>query len=142
MTIYCLICDSTAVLPKDATTSIVILVGTMENFFNGMKEVQPAPTEDPAKNVFRQLLCLISKGVSRATSGYIATLAFAQDVQKYQFSHYDYLCLRCGAQFNQSAYTETASPTAVIPSLAAQPSAQSAPPPSTDPRDPAAPATD
>lgn len=142
MTIYCLICDSTALLSKDATTSTVILVGTLDNFFNGLLEVQPPPTEAPSKNVFRQLLSLISKGVSRATSGYIATLAFAQDVQKYQFSHYDYLCLRCGALFNQSTCTATASSTAVIPSLTDQPSAQPAPPPSTDPRDPAAPATD
>ncbi|MEB0148716.1 hypothetical protein [Pseudomonas sp. CCC2.2] len=52
-----------------------------------------------------QLLDLIGESVSSATSGYTAMTAFARDVQKYQFSHYDYLCLRCGAKFDQNANT-------------------------------------
>ena len=142
MAIYCLICDSTVVLSKDAATSTVILAGTLESFRRGMKEAQSNSPGNPQKNVLMQLLALVTEGVSCATSGYIATLAFALDVQKYQFSHYNYLCLRCGAQFDQSTCAEAASPMAVTPSLGAQPSVQPAPQPLADPRGSAAPATD
>ncbi|KPB54729.1 Unknown protein sequence [Pseudomonas coronafaciens pv. oryzae] len=50
-----------------------------------------------------QLLDLIGESVSSATSGYTAMAAFTRDVQRYQFGHYDYLCLRCGAKFDQNA---------------------------------------
>jgi hypothetical protein len=44
-----------------------------------------------------QLLDLIGESVSSPTSGYAAMAAFSRDMQRYQFGHYDYLCLRAGA---------------------------------------------
>lgn len=63
-----------------------------------------------------QLLALIGKGMSEAISECSAMTGFASDVQKYQFGHYDYLCMRCGAKFDQSACTENSGPTTIIPS--------------------------
>ncbi|APC19540.1 hypothetical protein BLL42_27870 (plasmid) [Pseudomonas frederiksbergensis] len=100
---HCLICDSTVVASKDVTTTVVILIGTLENFLLGVTEVQAPLPENEQHHYLAQMLARISKGVSRATSGYIATQAFANDVQKYQFSHYDYLCLRCGTLFDQDS---------------------------------------
>jgi len=142
MTIYCLICNSTAVLSKQTTTTTVMLVGTLEQFIHGLKEAQPQSAEEPTKSIFIQWLDLIGQGVSRATTGYMATLAFAEDVQKYQFSHYHYLCLRCGALFNQSAGTETASATGISPASDALSDAQPTLRPSADPQGPVASATD
>lgn len=136
MATFCLICDSTAVVSKEATTTLVILIGTLKSFLLGVNEVPFCSPESEPQSHLTQVLARISNGVSCATSGYMATLAFAQDVQKFQFSHHDCLCLRCGALFNQNSCTE------VIPSSDAQPSAQPIPPPSADPRDPAASATD
>lgn len=141
MATCCQICDSTAVVSKETTTTLVVLIGTLESFLLGVTEVQVSSQESEQQSHLAQVLARISKGVLCATSGYRAALAFAQDVQKYQFSHYDYLCLRCGAKFDQSACTEASSPT-IISASDAQPSARPAPQPSADPQDPTVSTTD
>ena len=100
---HCLICDSTAVMSKDVATSVVILVGTLESFLLGATQVQAPLPQNEQHSSLAQLLTRISEGVFRATSGHIATQAFANDVQKYQFSHHDWLCLRCGALFDKDS---------------------------------------
>lgn len=142
----CLICESLAVLPKENANTAVMLVGTIESVIRGMSAARtPAPDVKPERrhesNVL-QLLELIGNGVSAAIAGCSTLAAFAKDVEKYQFRHYDRLCLRCGALFNQSSCAETASPTAISSASGVQPNVQSTPQPSGDPRDPAAPATD
>ncbi len=139
---YCLICNSTAVISKDAITTVVLLTGTLESFLLGMKDAQTDQPEAEQNSFLRQALARIRQGVSRATSDYLATMVFAQDMQKYQFRHYDYLCLRCGALFDQGASSGGLAPTAIIPSSTAPPSAQSTPRPSAGPHDPTASATD
>lgn len=100
---HCLICDSTAVVSKDVTTSVVMLIGTLESFLLGATQVQVPLPQNEQHSSLVQMLTRISEGVSRTTSGHIATQAFATDVQKYQFSHHDWLCLRCGALFDKDS---------------------------------------
>ncbi|WP_248768056.1 hypothetical protein [Pseudomonas sp. MWU12-2345] len=107
MTPRCLICDSKAVLSKEAANAAVMLIGTIDSFLLGVRQVhtqelEVTPDTRP-ESLLVQLLDLIGESVSSATSGYTAMTAFARDVQKYQFGYYDYLCLRCGARFDQSA---------------------------------------
>jgi len=109
MTPSCLICDSKAVLSKEAANAAVLLIGTIDSFLLGVRQVHTqgldsAPDIRP-ESLLVQLLDLIGDSVSSATSGYTAMTAFAKDVQKYQFGHYDNLCLRCGARFDRSAHT-------------------------------------
>jgi len=146
MTPRCLICESLAVLPKENANTAVMLVGTIESVIRGMSAARtPAPNVKPEErheSSVLQLLELIGNGVSAAIAGCSTLAAFAKDVEKYQFRHYDRLCLRCGALFNQSACAETASPTAISSVSGVQPNVQPVPPPSADPRDPAASTTD
>ncbi|MFL1553631.1 hypothetical protein ACI77I_31995 [Pseudomonas sp. D47] len=99
----CLICDSTAVMSKDVATSVVMLIGTLESFLLGATQVQVPLPQNEQHSSLAQMLTRISKGVSRATSGHIATQAFANDVRTYQFSHHDWICLRCGALFDKDS---------------------------------------
>lgn len=146
MTPRCLICESLAVLPKENANTAVMLVGTIESVIRGMSGARtPAPDVKPEKrheSSVLQLLELIGNGVSAAIAGCSNLAAFAKDVEKYQFRHYDRLCLRCGALFNQSVCAETPGPTAISSASGVQPNAQPVPPPSADPRDPAASTTD
>ena len=109
MTPRCLICDSKAVLSKEAANAAVLLIGTIDSFLLGVRQVHTQGLESALdtrpESLLVQLLDLIGESVSSATSGYTAMTAFARDLQKYQFGHYVYLCLRCGARFDQSADT-------------------------------------
>ncbi|MEB0027384.1 hypothetical protein QN375_16630 [Pseudomonas sp. MH9.2] len=109
MPLCCLICESKAVLSKEAANAAVLLIGTIDSFLLGVRQahIQDSGVDSEIKHesLLMQLLDLIGESVSSATSGYTAMTAFARDVQKYQFSHYDYLCLRCGAKFDQNANT-------------------------------------
>lgn len=105
----CLICESKAVLSKEAANAAVMLIGTIDNFLLGVRQAHTLGLEDDLQtrpeSLLVQLLDLIGESVSSATSGYTAMTAFVRDVQKYQFGHYDCLCLRCGARFDQNAET-------------------------------------
>ena len=103
----CLICDSKAVLSKEAASTAVMLIGTIDSFILSVRQAHTQGRETGAEtrqeSLLVQLLDLIGESVSSASSGYTALTAFTRDVQKYQFGHYDRLCLRCGARFDQSA---------------------------------------
>jgi hypothetical protein len=109
MPLRCLICESKAVLSKDAASTAVLLIGTIDSFLLGVRQahIQHSGVDSGIKHesLLMQLLDLIGESVSSATSGYTAMTTFAKDVQKYQFGHHNYLCLRCGAQFDQYADT-------------------------------------
>jgi hypothetical protein len=137
MPAYCLICDSKAVLSKEAANVAVMLIGSIDRFLLSITQGLDCDSKTQNESLLMQLLDLIGESVSSATSGYAAMTAFAKDVHKYQFGPYDCLCLRCGARFDHGAGNETFSPTSD-----AQPSAQPVPQPSADPRDPTASATD
>lgn len=105
MTPRCLICDSKAVLSKEAANAAVMLIGTIDNFLLGICQAHTQGLETRPESLLVQLLDVIGESVSSASSGYTALTAFARDMRKYQFSHYDCLCLRCGAKFDQHAHS-------------------------------------
>jgi hypothetical protein len=102
----CLICDSKAVLSKEAANAAVLLIGTIDSFLLGVRQAHLQDSRiDPEikhESLLVQLLDLLGDSVSSASYGYIAMTAFARDVQKYQFGSYNFLCLRCGARFDQN----------------------------------------
>lgn len=95
----CLICSSKAVLTKDVANAAVMMIGTITSFLRGIHDV-PA---DPPIIDDEDLLERVARGVASSLAGHTDTLAFATDLQKYQFNGYGCLCLRCGAQFDQAA---------------------------------------
>jgi len=99
---HCLICNSKAVLSKEAANAAVMLIGTIDSFLLSVRQAHTQGQETQPESLLVQLLDLIGESVSSATSGYTAMTAFARDVQKYQFGDYDCLCLRCGARFDQN----------------------------------------
>ncbi|MBV7515891.1 hypothetical protein [Pseudomonas sp. PDM25] len=109
MSAYCLICDSKAVLSKEAAHMAVMLIGTMESILVGMSHTrakEPAinPPTRPESHLLH-LLELMGQGLSEARSECSAMNAFANDVQQYQFGPYDFFCCRCGARFDKDAST-------------------------------------
>ena len=114
MSAHCMICNSKAVLSQEAATVAVMLIGSIDRFLlTATQGLESDPKNRPESSLM-QLLDLIGESVSSATSGYAAMTAFTKDVQKYQFGSYDFLCLRCGARFNQDAINEISNPT-IIP---------------------------
>jgi hypothetical protein len=105
----CLICESKALLSKEAANAAVMIIGTIDNFLLGIRQAHTLGLENDSQtrpeSLLVQLLDLIGESVSSATSGYTAITAFARDVQKYQFGDHDCLCLRCGARFDRNAET-------------------------------------
>lgn len=105
----CLICDSKAVLSKEAANAAVLLIGTIDSFLLSVNQLhlQDSAIDSNTKHesLLVQLLDLLGESLSSASSGYVAMTAFARDVQQYQFGHYNYLCLRCGARFDQNTDT-------------------------------------
>ncbi|WP_413703954.1 hypothetical protein [Pseudomonas sp. Pseusp16] len=105
----CLICDSKAVLSKEAANAAVLLIGTIDSFLLGVSQVHPQDSAIDSntkhESLLVQLLDLLGESLSSANSGYVAMTAFAKDVQQYQFGQFNYLCLRCGARFDQNANT-------------------------------------
>jgi hypothetical protein len=103
----CLICDSKAVLSKEVANVAVMLIGTIESVLVGMNHsrTRKAVTTpmDPPESQLAVILELIGTGMSEALSGCSAITAFANDVQKHQFGHYDFLCCRCGARFDENS---------------------------------------
>ncbi len=76
-----------------------MLIGTIDSFLLGIsqayiQDLEIDPTTKHESLLLMQLLDLIGESVSSTTSGYTAMTAFAKDVQKYQFGHYDFICLR------------------------------------------------
>jgi hypothetical protein len=98
----CLICESKAVLSKEAANAAVILIGSIDGFLLSVRQAHIQAPETQPESLLVQLLDLIGESVSSATSGYTAMTAFARNMQKYQFGDYDCLCLRCGARFDQN----------------------------------------
>lgn len=107
MSTHCLICDSTAVISKDAAKAIALLICTLNGFLRAAQQPchsQPKPPmcDSPVEQAFNLML----DGVAGAVNSWTDSQAFIRDVQRYQFMDYDCLCLRCGAKFDASAPSE------------------------------------
>lgn len=103
MPTHCLICNSTAVMSKDAAKAIALLIGTLNGFLRGVRQAraQTPRTASEPDSPLEQALNLMIDGLSGAVSGSADSTEFIKDVQKYHFMNYGYLCLRCGAQFDE-----------------------------------------
>jgi hypothetical protein len=104
----CLICESSAVIDRQAARSIVLAIGVLREFMQAWKPLQSEG--EPAQ----WLLHRLSDARSAATHIHPDVRSFIADVERYQFGGFDCLCLRCGARFD--APSEAAS--------AAQPDSQ------------------
>ena len=82
MPLRCLICESKAVLSKEAANTAVLLIGTIDCFLLGVRQahIQDSGTNSEVKDesLLTQFLDLIGESVSSATSGYTAMTAFCQ----------------------------------------------------------------
>ncbi|MDH0894869.1 MULTISPECIES: hypothetical protein [unclassified Pseudomonas] len=104
MVIRCLICNSSAVMSKDAAKAIALLIGTLDGFLQGLQQSKSQPDiGSPLEQAFDRML----DGLSHASAHWEKSSDFARDVQRHQFMHYDCLCLRCGATFDVPAAPDT-----------------------------------
>ncbi len=108
MATRCLICDSRVVIHQDGVESMVLFIGATNGFLRGISNARAHVPHNPAaylESPLASALYLLVSGVVGAQSGGADSTAFAQAVKKYQFSGYDYLCLRCGARYDEQDQT-------------------------------------
>lgn len=94
----CLICDSKAVLTREAAKGIAMLVGLAESALRGAQKANEgaqAPESHPLFN-----------GLAAINSAYPSAFRVAEDVAKYQFAGFNCLCLCCGALFDEPGAQE------------------------------------
>lgn len=105
MCIRCLICNSSVVLSKDAARAAALLIGTLEGALRGAQQsiIRQTCTNHAYKSPLEQAFEAMANGVSTAASNWDCTQEFIFDMHRYQFAEYDYLCLRCGARFDEQS---------------------------------------
>lgn len=107
MTIQCIVCNSTAVIHKDAAKTMAVLVSIISSTIQGATTStvadQPTQTSGPHGHILSQLLAVIRAGLSGAAAGDAAGTELSHSIEKYWFSHVDCLCLSCGFYFDPYA---------------------------------------
>ncbi|MEQ6328913.1 hypothetical protein VLF92_11350 [Pseudomonas chengduensis] len=88
----CLICDSSAVLTRDAAKGLSLLVGLLNGAIKGAQR----PHEG---NGHAGLL----SGLAAIAPAYPDAREAVEDVVRFHFAGFDCLCLRCGALFDETA---------------------------------------
>lgn len=101
MTTRCLICNSSAVLSKEAARAIALLICTLNGLLRAAQKARAQPVPEQADSPIEQAFSVMLDGISGAVNGWEDSQAFIRDVQRYQFLKYDCLCLRCGATFDE-----------------------------------------
>lgn len=86
----CLICESRAVLTREAARGLALLVGLLDGAIQGARSAH----EECSHGV-------LMSGLAAITPTYPAARDAAEDVARYHFAGFDCLCLRCGALFNE-----------------------------------------
>ncbi|MFC5698366.1 hypothetical protein ACFPU0_22795 [Pseudomonas sp. GCM10022186] len=102
---HCLICDSSAVLPKDAALGITLLIGILDGVLHGIRQPgMPTPATDSRPgSALGELLEATFCGAAGALAGNQVGLQASQDVAKFWFGSHNCLCLRCGATFDEQS---------------------------------------
>lgn len=95
----CLICNSSAVLTRDAASAIARMFGITESFIKGAQRVAVSASSAGTPPLAQEVDMLIG-GASAITSDWEGINTWIQDMQRYQFMGYTNLCLRCGALFD------------------------------------------
>lgn len=88
----CLICDSSAVLTRDAAKGLTLLVGLINGAINGAQR----PREGSGHTALLSGLAAIAPASPAAQKA-------AEDVVRFHFARFDCLCLRCSALFDETA---------------------------------------
>lgn len=102
MTITCLLCDSRAVLDKDAALGGALVINMASSLLEGCQPVVTQPpqsstqTEDDNYDSNARLLNALRNVFNRAQ----LNTQLLDDISKYQFGGFNRLCLRCGARFD------------------------------------------
>jgi len=84
-----LICDSSAVLTRDAAKGLTLLIGLLNCAIEG--------AQSPHKGIGQSALL---SGLTAIVYAYPAARKEAHEVVRFHFANFDSLCLRCGALFN------------------------------------------
>ncbi|MBC9251136.1 hypothetical protein A9179_12695 [Pseudomonas alcaligenes] len=95
----CLICNSSAVLTRDAASAIARMLGIAESFIKGAQRVAVSDSSAGTPPL-AQALNMITGGTSAVSSDWEGINTWIQDMQRYQFMGHTCLCLRCGALFD------------------------------------------
>ncbi len=98
----CLICESSAILTKDAAVSIALIMGIAGGWLQAVQQVNKdtqSHTETPLEHWYSLLL----DGLASVVPSYHSALQIASDVTRYQFASFNCHCLRCGAIFNDAS---------------------------------------
>ncbi len=107
MTIQCIVCDSAAVIHKDAAKTMAVLVSIISSAIQGAATStvadQTAQASGSHGRILGQLLTVIRAGLSGAAVGDAAGTELSHSIEKYWFSHVDCLCLSCGFYFDPNA---------------------------------------
>ena len=107
MSIQCIVCNSTAVIHKDAATTMAVLVSIISGAIQGAATStvtdQPTPTSGPHGRILSQLLAVIRAGLAGAATGDMTGTELSHSIEKYWFSQVDCLCLSCGFYFDPNA---------------------------------------
>ena len=107
MTIQCIVCDSAAVIHKDAAKTMAVLVSIISSAIQGAATStvadQPTEASGPHGRIFGQLLAVIRSGLAGAATGDVKGTELSHSIEKYWFSHVDCLCLSCGFYFDPNA---------------------------------------
>jgi hypothetical protein len=92
MSRQCLICESRAVMTREAAKGIALLLGLIDGAIQGARR---APVESSLE--------ALTSGLTAILPSYPSALHAAEDVARLHLAGFDCLCLRCGARFNEDA---------------------------------------
>jgi len=98
---HCLICESGAILIKDATVGIVLLVGIAGAWLQATHQVRK-DAQGQTHSPLEYWYSLILQGLASVALNYRSALQTATGVTKYQFGDFNCQCLRCGSTFDEA----------------------------------------
>ncbi len=90
MTMTCQLCDSKAVVEKSAVQGGALLVHLITQLLNA------GPTETASPHPQEHLLQALRRAFDAAQN----SRALLDDIARFQFGEFDWLCMRCGARFD------------------------------------------
>ncbi|WP_298184256.1 hypothetical protein [uncultured Pseudomonas sp.] len=91
----CLICESRAVLTRDAAKGLTLLVGLFNGAIKGAQRTHKGSGHAD-----------LLSGLAAVEPAYPEARKAAEDVARFHFAGFDCLCLRCGALFDETAESQ------------------------------------
>lgn len=85
----CLICESRAVMTRDAARGLALLAGLIDGAVQGARSALGECGHS-----------MLMSGLAAIPPAYTAAQGMAEDVARFHFAGFDCLCLRCGARFD------------------------------------------